>query len=882
MKKPPKARAAVSKAQPPSPESLRATAEGHAAAGRFRDAITGFKELLRLDDRPEWRLALADAYAGRARELAAKGMLKEALTVWENRTQIAPDLAPEPAYFALLLRLGRVGAVAEAAVKGADRMDPALLATLRSQLAAFHLAGEPAVAAGLPPDDPIRTQGEAASSALDAYCGGDDEALRTALAAIPFRSPYRDLAQVLKALQRLPAAPAEAAAMLARVPDDSGFAPLRRACEPALADSESLPSRLAGVSEPAARFALSLAGWGPERQAVMIDYLRLGEPGPKSLLRLLHRHRTILGEDWARRQALRLLIPGFPKSAGWMTETGWRRLSEEERLLVAAWRSEESPNPWAEIEAWEDYGDYLETQGTGEPGSDRALRLALVLRRVDSHRDALAESAPSQTEDSSDRVLADSLIESLKYDPDHRETYERLARYYLGGNDLKSARAVLEPGLQRFPEDAGLLTVALDLALAADAFKKAARYAREILRIDPIDTGARERLVKAHLAHAGKQMRVKRLDLAAKELEQAAEWDQGGRLKERRELLAGLLELAANPAKGKALLSERLRGLGVGMTAAFALAREAAAAGFSPSTVLKTAGMSKVPVPIQTDLVAFLARLRAHLDGGGGLSVELRRLFEAPLKAASRWPLPRPELEGACETLSRAGLDEARHAFAQEALKRWPGAPIFELHRFESIYGEGKRRLPLTEELDRLDAAWGRAREQGDNRSAFRLGEILKRYSPFGFMPDPAEIFDLDDEDIDAPLPGLGGPGLGPLEVFRNLIEGMGIDRILKIAGVSASERRRLKDLERELGREAVIDSLVQFMRDQVPGLPPITGHAGSGPGGRSDPGPSPTNPPRPSGKGPGPARSKPAGPTKGPDDADPDETPPEQLDLFP
>ena len=881
MKKPPKARAAVSKAQPPSPESLLTVAKNHASAGRFRDAIAAFKDLLRMDDRPECRLGLADAYAGRARELAAKGMLKEALTVWENRAQIAPSLAPEPAYFALLLRLGRVGAVAEAAVKGADRMDPVLLATLRSQLAAFHLAGDPAVAAGLPADDPILRQGEAASHALDAYCGGDDEALRTALAAIPFRSPYRDLAQILKALQRLPAAPAEAATMLARVPDDSGFAHLRRACELALGAPGSLPERLAGVSEPATRFALALAGWGPERQAVLIDYRRLGEPGPKTLLRLLHRHRATLGEDWARRQALRLLIPGFPKSAAWMTEAGWRRLSEEERLLVAAWRAEESPKPWVEIDAWEDYSDHLEDQGAGEPGSDPALRLALVLRRVDSHRDILGSSTPSQDEDASDRALADTVARSLKYDPDHKESYERLARYYLGGDDLKSARAALDPGLKRFPEDVGLLTVALDLALAADAFKKAARFAREILRIDPIDTGARERLVKAHLSHAAKQLRAKRLDLAAKELEQAAEWDQGGRLKERRELLGGLMELAANPAMGKAILGERLRGLGVGITAAFALAREAAAAGFSPGTVLKAAGMSKVPIPIQADLLTFLARLRTHLDENEGLSGDLRKLFEPPLKAAARWPLPRPELEGACETLSRAGLDEARRAFAEAALKRWPGAPVFELHRFESSYGEGKRRYPQPGELDRLDAAWARARELGDNRSAYRLGEILRRYNPFGFLPDVEESFDLDDEDDGFP-PGLSGSGLDPLEIFLELIEDMGIDQVLKIAGINAAERRRFKDLEREFGRKTVIDSLVRFMREQDSELPPNSGNPGSGSGGRRGSRPVPGTPPRPTGKGPGPSGPKAGGPAEGPNAADPDEPPPEQLDLFP
>jgi hypothetical protein len=135
-------------------------------------------------------------------------------------------------------------------------------------------------------------------------------------------------------------------------------------------------------------------------------------------------------------------------------------------------------------------------------------------------------------------------------------------------------------------------------------------------------------------------------------------------------------------------------------------------------------------------------------------------------------------------------------------------------------------------------------------------------------MRDPAEIFDLDDADLDESVPGLGGSGLDPLDIFREMIEGMDIDQILKISGFSAAERRRFKDLERQLGREAVIDSIVQMMRQQTQGAAPSSGDPGPGPRGPSGPGHTPRNPPRPT--------------PKGPDDSDPDEPPPEQLDLFP
>ena len=395
MKKPRKTIATAAKAQNRSPDTLEKTAEEQVAAGRWREAIAAYKDLIKLTDSPEARVGLAGAYAGRARELVAKGMPKEALTIWENRAQLLPDLPLELGHLALLLRLGRVAQVVELYIREAARLDAETLTALRSHLAAYHLGADPAVAAGLPADDPILVQGGVASQALDAYCRGDDVTLRTALAGISFRSPYRDLAQILKALQRLPVAPAEAATALDKVGDDSGFARLRHACVLALGVPESLTEDLAAGrrSDPALRLD---AGWlGERRRALWDEVRRMTDQGARTLVHLLHRRRALFGEDWARTQALRLLTPGFPKSAVWVSEGGGRRLSTAERLLVAARHCEDGRDPWAEIEAWADYVDHLIQDGPPEPGSDAAVCIALVLRRVDSHRNILAAVSPS-------------------------------------------------------------------------------------------------------------------------------------------------------------------------------------------------------------------------------------------------------------------------------------------------------------------------------------------------------------------------------------------------------------------------------------------------------------------------------------------------------
>jgi tetratricopeptide (TPR) repeat protein len=89
---------------PPSP----ALAQKALRSGHYREAVAQFKGLLKNEPKAEWREGLAAAYADRARELEAKGMLKEALAIWENRRQLHPSDPLATEHVTLLLRLGQV------------------------------------------------------------------------------------------------------------------------------------------------------------------------------------------------------------------------------------------------------------------------------------------------------------------------------------------------------------------------------------------------------------------------------------------------------------------------------------------------------------------------------------------------------------------------------------------------------------------------------------------------------------------------------------------------------------------------------------------------------------------------------------------------------
>src|SRR5579871_2495588 len=105
--------------------------------GDFKQAIELFKRLIKQDARPEWQDALTEAYAGRARTLAAKGMFEEAETALSKTT--APDgMVLDPLlYVQCVVKRGQLHKAAELAVKyiGNNKV-PASTAPKLAELAA--------------------------------------------------------------------------------------------------------------------------------------------------------------------------------------------------------------------------------------------------------------------------------------------------------------------------------------------------------------------------------------------------------------------------------------------------------------------------------------------------------------------------------------------------------------------------------------------------------------------------------------------------------------------------------------------------------------------------------------------------------------------------
>ncbi len=726
--------------------------------GRFRDAIAHFKALLKIDDNSQSRAGLGAAYQGRARELAAKGMVKEALAIGEVRRELCPEEPPDPGHLTLLTRAGQATAAVQFYRQAEKRVDPKTFAGMRARLGALFLSGASGLAEAMNPDDIVIVQGVAAREALRAYCQEDDAGVARALAEIPFRSPYRDWARVLKALMAVSQGgdSGEIKDSIRVIAPDSPFAVLASAVRLAFSPDADFLDGLRVAGPQVQQFAATLRGWTDVRLRLWKELQRLGEPPePKALAALLHRRRELVGEDWAIRRSLSLAVIGAPRG-GRRAPPVRTQLNSFDSALLAAWHAEKQRDPWYVFDAWMSVIHHFQTPDPPAPRTDDALRIALIQRRLDSDLALLDLPADMGAETLIEQVRI-QLEKSLYYDPDHRPTYIRLASYYRTQRSLKDARRILEPALRQWSDDVSVLGEAMETALAGGAFKKAAGFAREVLALDPINTRARNQLLDAHLAHARKQYGKGRCDLAEQELRAAGEWSNDDKSEAKLGLLRGFVQEKNGVGSAFADLAAWMEKAGGGMTGQLALLREAARLGRQPFALKKRMNLPRIDIPEKEDLLAFLHEVRDALDVGEEVPMPVLAIFRPILKRAARLPLSQGEYEAACETLRRSDQEEARLAYARAALKCWRGLPVFELHAFEAKH-EGRYWGVREADIRRLEAAYDRAQASGDVRTAHRLGELIDGLfgSSLGHPGGPTELVeDLEDPARDLDIHGL-------------------------------------------------------------------------------------------------------------------------------
>jgi tetratricopeptide (TPR) repeat protein len=499
--------------------------------GDFKQAIELFKRLVKQDARAEWRDALADAYVGRARILAAKGMFEEAETAL-NKAASPDGTLPDPLlHVQCLVKRGQVHKAAELAVKyiGNDKVPASAAPTLAELAAALWLAAPVPLASPADPKSEAAKWVEhaaAAQQSLSAWIEGKPpQEIDQLLGRIPLRSAFKALRLILKSLLTAPDDSTRARRLLDGIPPESAFASFRLAVEAALPGGPAVPAAIPAVPSKAQQvFAAEVKGLPSAASQAAVQLAKAERGGPGALLSFLASQSGTsqtgpLPADDVRRACLNLL-PRAPHRLR-QFESAFGPLSEFDRNRVLALAAE-AENDWERAEqCWTVTAQSIEAAA----GTETGLAAGVIYR----HLARLAHEHPEiEGEGASEFPEIKYLELSLRADPDHLPGVLQLIGLYRSHGQNGNWHRLADDAVQRFPEEGAVLLQAMDSAIARKAYKKAVGFARKHLALDPINQATRQRMIELHISHARKQIRSKRADLASKELAEAAEWERPG------------------------------------------------------------------------------------------------------------------------------------------------------------------------------------------------------------------------------------------------------------------------------------------------------------------------------------------------------------------
>lgn len=717
--------------------ALKAAAQRALQSGYFKDAIASLKDLLKQERRQESEDLLAEAYLGRARELAGKGMFQEAAMLWENHAGLRPGTPLSGEYLTWLLKAGQMVKLGQALAAVPDDFVASATGRRLVEAAALLALENDKLLDALPREHAIVRQQPLLRKALAAYAERREAEAEECLRQVSSRSPYRNLRTLLKGLLAVERDPDGASEVLDRVDPDSACRNLAAALREQLATPApdvaaylKLPPKLRAVAD-------KLKGYGKKELALLRDIQNAAQAkGARPLLEAVLRHRAELGEAESRRFCLAALADS-PEAIP-LYERAFGKLTPFEQCRIKALHAEEILDYPEASRYWQECIALLKN---APQGRDEPLTQALIFRHV---ADLAEKEFPE---------LAIACLEQrLELDPDDKPAYLRLIGLLEQFDDAKAALSWLDRAVKRYPRDPEVLLPAMRAAQRRKAFKKVANYAKTLLEIDPINSDARRFLLEAHLGHARKQLKARRTDLAEAELTAARKLDPQRRS-------AALLWLdglsafwQADNERCRNLWQEAWTAAGGGAAAWFQWAIEVLAADMplkGPDSLVQ--GLDKQHSADRAELMTLVRLLGLYRgEGRQNLSQALHKLAPMLKRSFKQAELSEEDFFGLCQGFGAAGQYELLGECAKQAARRCRYAPVFAYFEvYAKCRGDAGRLLPM--DGLRLQMNLDQAHQAGDRRTAALIDQFLRKHEE-SLQPDFHEAFPdgLDSLDEEA------------------------------------------------------------------------------------------------------------------------------------
>ena len=308
-------------------------------------------------------------------------------------------------------------------------------------------------------------------------------------------------------------------------------------------------------------------------------------------------------------------------------------------------------------------------------------------------------------------------------------------------------------------------------------------------------------MIEAQVAHARKQVRSKRADLAAKELSGAAEWERSDAPSAVLRIARGLVALqTGQKEQAEAWLREGVDLAGGGVAGWFRAVLEAElmnAATGDPGRLRKELAHAREMPPTKAAVMAIVTALGQPEAGEAKRAVSGLLLgTQAWLQQAAAFDWSPAEFQALAEALVRFEAFDLLQEYARAGRQREAANPIWRFHEIVARTRGESDRLSMAETEDLQEMTHAAASRQ-DFHTANRIQRFVfgdadapfgrRRRGPAGA---PSGSFDLDDLDTD--------------EMLESMMDEM--------AGRSGDKLRRLVA---EFGRPGAVTHLVKEFRSE-------------------------------------------------------------------
>ncbi len=481
---------------------LEQQAQSLVNSGQYKKAIVHYKQLLQTAKKDEWQQKLAHCYLQRALTFADKGMIKEAIVLWENFQQhSAPPYNALDRYICWLIQTRKEArleaSLSQLSVQQIDKEFPALAALLGFLI----LSQSPQYRQFIPENTVFSTHLEIAFSALQAFKDRNPGLAGEILKKLPYRSAFKDFRTLLSAVISLPHAIDKTHSLLNRIAAESPYSGVARSVRCLTLKGREQTKALLSLPEKQQQRMTILLGLNTD-QLQLLKQLN-GQKTPltdKKQFELAIKFHSLWGKKLAQ-QFCHAKLAAYP--AGWKVfNKHFGTISEFERHRLNALACEKQDRHEEADFYWQQAIRALPTQAP-----DHGLKTALILRHIGRKFD------PDQQ--------IPVLIDSLEYDPNDRDTHLQILDYYKNQKPTTDYRKWLKTSLNKFPQDIDILSLAVQDAVTNKANDKAIEYAQNLLKSDPLNAFAKQTLFSSHLTAARTLIRSKQFDRVSAEIERA-------------------------------------------------------------------------------------------------------------------------------------------------------------------------------------------------------------------------------------------------------------------------------------------------------------------------------------------------------------------------